>query len=202
MDAIDDRLKDLIVYINQNSQFDIYAVQMEYYKFEKYETKYEIMIPKLFGVEVKKSMASSPARQRKKWDEQSFIIQAKELLGEGSGKMLKLYELFKQKSDKINWGTGANLGSFSPIINKIDATISPFSIFSNGFIEVKFSWVYHRTGRKEIKEIADSFFHDIAEAGVKVNQDCLDLKDNFRLQEDEFIKNFDIIFKAISNLLK
>ena len=35
MDAVEDRLKDLIVYINQNSQFDIYAVQMEYYKFEK-----------------------------------------------------------------------------------------------------------------------------------------------------------------------
>jgi len=30
MDAVDDRLKDLIVYINQNSQFDIYAVQLEY----------------------------------------------------------------------------------------------------------------------------------------------------------------------------
>ena len=48
MDSIDDRLKDLIVFINQNSQFDIFAVQMEYYQFEKYE----IMIPKLFGVEV------------------------------------------------------------------------------------------------------------------------------------------------------
>jgi len=52
MDSIDERLKDLIVYVNQNSQFDIYAVQMEYYKFESYE----IMIPKLFGVEVKKNI--------------------------------------------------------------------------------------------------------------------------------------------------
>ena len=30
MDSIDERLKDLIIYINQNSQFDIYAVQFEY----------------------------------------------------------------------------------------------------------------------------------------------------------------------------
>ncbi|MDD2392296.1 MAG: DUF4268 domain-containing protein [Bacilli bacterium] len=52
MDSIDERLKDLIVYVNQNSQFDIYAVQIEYYKFESYE----IIIPKLFGVEVKKNV--------------------------------------------------------------------------------------------------------------------------------------------------
>ncbi len=65
MDAIDDRLKDLIVYINQNSQFDIYAVQMEYYKFEKYE----IMIPKLFGVEVKKDVGGGrTGRGRKEFE--------------------------------------------------------------------------------------------------------------------------------------
>lgn len=64
MDAIDDRLKDLIVYINQNSQFDIYAVQMEYYKFEKYE----IMIPKLFGVEVKKDIKTGGTGQQWNWE--------------------------------------------------------------------------------------------------------------------------------------
>ena len=70
MDTIDDRLKDLIIYVNQNSQFDIYAVQLEYYKHEDYE----IMIPKLFGVEVKKNISSnSSSSQRKKWDEQSFF---------------------------------------------------------------------------------------------------------------------------------
>ena len=76
MDAVDDRLKDLIVYINQNSQFDIYAVQMEYYKFESYE----IMIPKLFGVEVKKSMTSnSTGSPRRKWDEQGFFEEVKKI---------------------------------------------------------------------------------------------------------------------------
>src|SRR6266498_3609122 len=66
MDSIHERLKDLIVYINQNSQFDIYAVQMEYYKFEKYE----IMIPKLFGVEVKKNVGT---RSSLNWDRQRFF---------------------------------------------------------------------------------------------------------------------------------
>ena len=51
MDRLYQELKDLITFVNQNSKFDIYAVELEFYKHEKFE----IMIPKLFGTEVKKS---------------------------------------------------------------------------------------------------------------------------------------------------
>ena len=52
MDSLDDRLKDLILYVNQNSKFDIYAVDFEYYKHDQFE----IVIPKLYGSEVKKDI--------------------------------------------------------------------------------------------------------------------------------------------------
>lgn len=52
MDSLDERLKDLIVYVNQNSKFDIYAVDFEYYKHDQFE----IVIPKLYGSEVKKDL--------------------------------------------------------------------------------------------------------------------------------------------------
>ena len=51
MDRLHRELKDLITFLNQNSKFDIYAVELEYYKHEDNE----IMIPKLFGSEVKKT---------------------------------------------------------------------------------------------------------------------------------------------------
>jgi len=54
MDHLDDRLKDLIGYLNQNSKFDIYAVELEYYKFNDLE----IVIPKLFGAGTKKQVSS------------------------------------------------------------------------------------------------------------------------------------------------
>lgn len=50
MDAIDDALRDLITYINQKSQFDIYGVEVEFYR----HLDYEILIPRIYGVEVKK----------------------------------------------------------------------------------------------------------------------------------------------------
>lgn len=54
MDSMHDQLKDLILYMNQNSKFDIYGVELEYYQHESFE----IMIPKLFGAEVKKDIGS------------------------------------------------------------------------------------------------------------------------------------------------
>ena len=54
MDTLHEQLKSLILYLNQNSQFDIYAVELKYYKHEAYE----IVIPRLFGSEVKKDLTS------------------------------------------------------------------------------------------------------------------------------------------------
>lgn len=59
MDQLHDRLKDLILFINRNSQFDVYAVELDYYKHDKFE----IIIPKLYGAEVKKDVTSSQGRK-------------------------------------------------------------------------------------------------------------------------------------------
>ena len=76
MDKVHPQLKDLIYFINQNSQFDIYAVEMEYYKYGEYE----ILIPRLFGAEVKKDIKVRP--KRRKWDWASFSQQLKEKFGD------------------------------------------------------------------------------------------------------------------------
>lgn len=52
MDTIHDSLKDLIHYINKNSQFDIYAVEYKFYEHDQYQ----IIIPKLYGSDQEKSV--------------------------------------------------------------------------------------------------------------------------------------------------
>jgi len=54
MDSIEDRLKDLIIYMNQNSKFDIYGVELEYYQHDSFE----ILIPKIYGAQVKKDVGN------------------------------------------------------------------------------------------------------------------------------------------------
>jgi len=198
MDAIGTRLKDLILYVNQNSQFDIYAVQLEYYKFKDYE----IMIPKIFGVEVKKNITTSKYSQRKYWDKNNFKAQTRELLGGESDKIFKLYDFFRNNSEKINWGTGVNFGSFSPIINKIDETIALFTVYSNGKFEVKFNWIYEKTGKSNIKDMADIFFRNIIDKGININKSCIEMKETFRLQPKEFLENYEGIVRAIKKIVE
>lgn len=60
MDSLHQQLKDLIVYINQNSEFDIFAVELEYYQHQDFE----ITIPKLFGAQVKKDITRVTTEKR------------------------------------------------------------------------------------------------------------------------------------------
>ena len=196
MDAIEDRLKDLIVYINQNSQFDIYAVQMEYYKFEKYE----IMIPKLFGVEVKKSITSSSTGQRKIWDEQSFIAQVKEKMNNNSEKLINLYNFFKLKADKIKWGTGNTNGSFAPIINKLCKSISPFSFYSDGTIMIKFSWLDHYGNKENVDKFYNIFSDEIARKTNFIIPK--DKPKEFKISSEDFLNNYEGIAIAIKKIIE
>ena len=47
MDSMDERLKELIAYVNLKSQFDIYGVELELYEYEDYR----IVLPRLYGAE-------------------------------------------------------------------------------------------------------------------------------------------------------
>jgi hypothetical protein len=55
MDRLHDALKDLVMFVNQNSKFDLYAVELEYYVHDSFE----IIIPKLYGAEVKKTVSTA-----------------------------------------------------------------------------------------------------------------------------------------------
>jgi hypothetical protein len=51
MDRLTEQLKDLVIFLNQNSNFTIIAVELDYYKFDDYE----IITPRLFGIGTKPS---------------------------------------------------------------------------------------------------------------------------------------------------
>ena len=134
MDKLHSQLKDLIVFINQNSKFDIFGIELEYYKYQDYE----IMIPKLFGSEVKKDLTSTGTR--KKWDEESFFKDAKDKLKESEVESIKILYEFSKVADQVSWGTGATCGSFNPKFLKISIR-SLYSVFSNGILRINFGWL-------------------------------------------------------------
>ncbi|OGM98130.1 MAG: hypothetical protein A2735_00275 [Candidatus Yanofskybacteria bacterium RIFCSPHIGHO2_01_FULL_41_21] len=165
MDDVSDRLKDLIVYINQNSQFDIYAVQMEYYKFESYE----IMIPKLFGVEVKKSMTSNSAGSpRRKWDEQGFFEEVKKVFSKSDFELiLKFYTFSKESADEIHWGTGVNQSSFSAGFNKL-GNRPLFVLLSDGRMKISTEYPKRGATKEQISNL-DHLNLELKKIGLEVN---------------------------------
>jgi hypothetical protein len=138
MDQLDDRLKDLILFVNQNSQFDIYAVELEYYKHDKYE----IIIPKIFGAEVKKDIGVSAASSsaRRKWTEEMVVEDARKNYSQEQFKAFKIiYDFSKEKADEIRFGTGT-YGTFSPIFYKVSDK-SLFTLGSDERLSFNFHWI-------------------------------------------------------------
>jgi len=149
MDKLESRLKDLIIFLNQNSRFDVYGVELEYYNYNDFE----IMIPRLFGAEVKKEMDVTTASGiRKQWNEKSFFEEIEKNLNDKEIEAIKkLYDFSKLIADRINWGTGAQRGSFNPILNKI-CPRSLFSVFTDGRMSFNYSWLSETDTQRKYRE--------------------------------------------------
>ena len=128
MDKTHPQLKDLIYFINQNSQFDIYAVELEYYKYEEYE----ILIPRLFGAEIKKDIKVKS--RGIKWNWASFSQQLKEKFGDEVVKVAQaIIDFANQNNIKVYW-TSSQRGSFILGFPSSEKEFYPFAIQGDGKI--------------------------------------------------------------------
>ena len=150
MDSIDPRLKDLIVYVNQNSKFDIYGVQFEFYQVDNYE----IVIPRLFGAEVKKDLSIRSPKII--WNENLFFKDLVANVGEKETNIARaILDWYMSKGVNIKWGTGAKIGTFYPTVEIDGKQINLFGVSSNGRIEIVFQGypLDHETKSQLIKDI-------------------------------------------------
>ena len=167
MDKLDDRLKDLILYVNQNSQFDVYAVEFEYYKHETYE----IIIPKLFGTEVKKDIAvSTSVTTRRRWTEELMLQDAKQRLSSDEYRGFEqIYAFSKQHASEIRFGTGA-YGTFIPIFGTI-CERSLFTLSTDKRLIFNFEWMEKRLAelfKEKLETIGFSFLENYKESKPSV----------------------------------
>jgi hypothetical protein len=114
MDRIDDRLKTLISFVNTNSQFDVFGVELDFYQHQEFE----IIIPNMYGAERMKSEpagSSRSSRPGRRWDEMSFFEQASDRLSDAShlNALRRLYEWGERSAGEISWGEGQTTGTFN-----------------------------------------------------------------------------------------
>lgn len=142
MDKLHSRLKDLILFINNNSQFNIFAVEIEYYKYDEFE----IIIPKLFGEEAAPDLGS-----RGKWTEQRFRQELFRRVGNTKPFQIveSILEFSKEHASLLDWGTGKESGSFTFKLDhpKSDTgRISLFTIWTSGNIRLRFKNIRKHAG--------------------------------------------------------
>lgn len=110
MDRLHRGLKDLILFINTNSRFSVYAIEIDMYQYEGSD----VIVPKVFGAEARKSGIGTESAGRL-WDEDSFFdLAVKELNTEELEAIRALFVFARESSADISWGRGKQNGSFSP----------------------------------------------------------------------------------------
>jgi hypothetical protein len=191
MDSIDSRLKDLIVYVNQNSKFDIYGVQFKYYEIDNYE----IVIPKLFGVEVKKDL--SPRSAKISWNENLFFNALKANVGKKELNIARaILDWYMSKEVNIQWGAGAKIGTFYPTLEIDGKQIHLFGVASNGKIEIVFQ------SYPLVPEAKFKLLQDINRIGkISIPEKAVDTWSSFplsyledKLDLERFFRTFEKIF--------
>lgn len=133
MDEIDSSLKNLISFMNQNSLFRIYGVELEYYVLKNYE----ILIPHFFGVETRKHVVSISKLNEKISDEEFFQKLEKQSGEEESKIARKILEWAKEKGFDIQW-PGISFG-LEIKYNNINYKL--LKVYSNGAIELSFAYL-------------------------------------------------------------
>jgi len=136
MDNVEDRLKNLIAFVNSNSSFDVLGVALDFYQHDDID----ILIPTLHGAEIKKTVTSSTSSTRRTWNEESFFADASSRISEEQLKALRsLYDWAKEYADEISYGPGA-VGSINPKVWAV-CSRSIFTARSDGTLRLNFSWL-------------------------------------------------------------
>ena len=142
MDQMDERLKDLIKFINRNSLFDILGVELDFYRTDDIE----ILIPRLFGGEVRKEAAAvlgaNSTRSRRQWTEDTFLETARQRLNpEQFAAVERLLGWSRQHAPEIAWGAGKERGTFSVRFPEVSPAKSVFSVYTDGTLSLNVGWL-------------------------------------------------------------
>lgn len=145
VDEINDELKRIIRYLNECSEsaFSLHALEMSQF----HADKIEVLVPHLYGLSTK-----PPAVERKQWTEEKFFS----VLEKNKPKILDIvtdiYDWSKDEADRIWFGTGKELGSFTFHYMRDSETISIFSIHTNGRITLNYGSLSQKISSQRMEE--------------------------------------------------
>lgn len=136
MDRISESLKDLVRYINENSRFTVYLVELEQYQ----HGDLTVVVPRLFGAEARKTVSAGSSGRGTAGSAAAFAedLDRRAANGELSGSEAEavrgMLRIITSENARHNWQTAASGGrvNVSPRFPATGAVKSPFTLRSDG----------------------------------------------------------------------
>jgi len=148
VDEINEELKRIIRYINECSEsaFSLHALEMRRFRVEGIE----VLVPHLYGMSAKPPVGEP---KRKKWSEEEFFRVLKENVEFDTFQIVRdLYDWGKNIADRVWFGTGVQIGSFTFHYLKDGKTISVFTVYTNGKLMLNYGWLLTQVGHEILEE--------------------------------------------------
>lgn len=136
-DEIPFELKRVVEFLNEQMKpAEVLALEIKQYISESHKT----LIPRLYGqsskLQLKKAGRSLPAKQ---WDEASFIRKLEEREGQAAIRLYSRVMVWAKENGLDTWyGYGLINGSYYPLVRYDGESVSPFTLWTHGLIEIQF----------------------------------------------------------------
>ena len=197
MDKLEDDLKNLVAFLNYNSRFDIFAVEMDFYSYEDYG----IMIPKIFGAEAKKDIAVSSSRNER-WTEDRFMAKLAESQGADANKAaIKLLTWGNVPPRFNSWGVGKETGSFTPQIKRAGKFYQFFNVITDGKIILPFGGYQVKPPFDSIEKRRELLTRLNSFLGIRIPDDSISGYPTFpfaTLADESVFNKFTAVFEWVS----
>ena len=196
VDKIDDRLKKVINYINEHSEYAFSIHALEISKFTT-EDGIEILIPHVYGISTKPTSATL---SRMPWDEDKFFKVLKEKHPEIVNTIREIYEWCKSIGE-IRFGRGAKVGTFDFIYKVNDIKVKIFAIDTDGRLWMAFGDIQRIVNEQMLNEFRRRARETIRSLGSADKWPAARISEAFRDENDlkEFKK---LIEEFISKIAK
>jgi len=136
VDELNDDLRRIIRFVNERGGggFTLHALEVRRFR----SGEIEVLVPHLHGA----APAISPRASRKTWTEEQFLT----ALGAKEGETVlalarDLLQWTKQASDRVYFGNGKGVGSFTFHLLEKGKVVSVFSVYSNARVVLNYGWL-------------------------------------------------------------
>lgn len=141
-DEIPRELQQIVEFLNgQMSPAEVLAIELRQYKNGKLTT----LVPRAIGQTAASTRRKSPPNDGGKWNEASFFQELKSRCNSVGVEMAaRILAWTKENADRIWWGNGRQLGTFTPIIENNGASHYLFAVRTSGVIETYFYYLKNK----------------------------------------------------------